>query len=531
MAKADDINLLAQALGEWSDEPDLTPPETTHAEKWRAGWRPRLNQIQQEAHDTNALFVLLWGPRASGKTTGALHELVEHCYLNKNALGLLVVKEIAQATDGGAWYKLEMEVLPVWVSGNRSPSGELLDNGIGLPHTPSKLDNTTKRAIIWIANIHGGWSMILLLSLPVGHQVTNKVKGKEPSFIVCDEAQTMQSPDYFKSIVQQLGRRPGIVGNQKIIFCANPDAPSHWLYQRFFVLPVNAKTHRYDKRYAQFRVTREDNQKFIPKGYYENYLMTAVAGDAIEKARMIDGEWVERPVGDCLFRNDFSVPYHVRGDRIKGEGITPLPGNDIIVSYDLGQANTCVHFEQRIVTVEKVFKLIIDEIDFTDQWVSYQKLVPKIVDRMRYWDSFVVDGKPIGPFKYVHISDNSAFNQFRAKDGSFDAQDIEIISREHVEKYELDGRYVIRMLACPKGPNSIEARVRMIKDDLQQNALLVSATCPRTIEMFTKLEEDPDNHVKPRPKTRQVHRFDSLSYGFFLLPLLEPPLDTGNPRR
>lgn len=508
-------DLLARALEtNWDDEPNQAPA-VSHEAKWRAGWRPRLNHLQQEAHDSDAIFILLWGERSTGKTFGAAHSLVENCYLNRNGLGIIIVKEIAQATDGGVWYKLIQEVLPAWEKGNRGPKGELLDEGIGLPYTPPKVDLHTKRAYLWMANIHGGWSMILLLSLPHAHQVTGKVKGKEPSFVLVDEAQTMQSGEYFKAIVQQLGRRRDTTTPQKIIFCANPDSPSHWLYQRFFVLPVNPKTHRYDKRYAQFHITKQDNIRYIPKGYYEDYLKTAVAGDATEEARMIGGQWVDRPSGECLFRNHFSSKFHVRGDPMRCIGITPQPGQEIIVSYDLGTANSTVHFEQRVVTTEKVFKIVFDEIDYVDQHVSYRTLVPKIIDRMLYWDEYQADGKRLGPFRFIHISDNSAFNQFRAKDGSHDALDVEVLSREEVEKRKLDEKFVIKMKACPKGPNSIEARVRMVKDDLDQSALMISATCRRTIEMMNQLEEDPENHVKPKPKTRQIHRFDSMTYGFF----------------
>ena len=41
-------------------------------------------------------------------------------------------------------------------------------------------------------------------------------------------------------------------------------------------------------------------------------------------------------------------------------------------------------------------------------------------------------------FNYIHVSDNSAFNQFRAKTGSYDVKDIEQISRTKAETFDIE---------------------------------------------------------------------------------------------
>ena len=148
-----------------------------------------------------------------------------------------------------------------------------------------------------------------------------------------------------------------------------------------------------------------------------------------------------------------------------------------------------------------------DELDFVGQYTPYSKSIPMVIQRMIYWDQ-----KMKHDFQWIHISDSSAFNMYRAEKGSYDVWDVEKISREYVEKNNLSPRYIIRMKECPKGEFSIEARVRLETDALMTNSTLISATCPRTKEMLMRLTHDPQNRMKPKPKSRYIHNFDSWSY-------------------
>lgn len=480
-----------------------------------AGWRPKRNPTQQKAHDSEAVFILLHSERATGKTFGAIHDLVEHCYLNAT-LGFIVVKEVGQATDGGAWSKLMHHVLPAWRYGNADREGNRIDEGIGLEYgadgydESSMLDVQTKKPNVWIRTFTGGWSRIMLFSLPVSRQVKSKIKGKEPSFIVVDEAQTLEDGDYFKMIVQQLGRRGGLKGKQKIIFCANPDGPSHWLYKKFFIDPVDERTGKWNPLFAEFHVPIQENIHNLPDGYYETYLVSATKGDAIEEARMLRGEWIDKPSGNALFKDDFSEQLHIFGDAVKGRGIMPVKGVPIIVSYDPGGAHTSIHMVQVVATKDKINKLIIDEMDYVGRYKPYLKLVPEIIKRMQRWE--VVTGRAE---HWIHVADDSAFNQYRASEGSFDCWDIEKISKEYVAKHNLPERFIIKLRACPKGPKSREARVRLMRDGLQLEEVKISASCPSTKEMLLNIESDPENAMAPKKGTVFTHKFDSATYGFF----------------
>ena len=103
-----------------------------------------------------AKYILAYGERGSGKTYSlGGHKLVRHCYENFNALALIIVGVRSQATMGGVWHKLQVEILPEWVE------------GIGLNHTDERQD-TQKNLYIDIENRFGGHSRICLISIPYG---------------------------------------------------------------------------------------------------------------------------------------------------------------------------------------------------------------------------------------------------------------------------------------------------------------------------------------------------------------------------
>lgn len=350
-----------------------------------------------------------------------------------------------------------------------------------------------KDTYVWVSNRHGGWSRIVLLSMPFEGFVADRIKGMEPTFILVDEAQTLESDTYFSSIVQQLGRAIH-VHHQPIVYCCNPAGPSHWLYKRFFVYPYDDKTGKWNKDYFVKQVPIKDNLKNIPAEYLRR-VIEATRHDDIERRRMLEGEWIDKPTGEALFKDDYNDAAHLRGDLVKGIGFMPIKGIPIVLGWDLGAAHTSIHFQQVIATKDSIDWLVFDEMNYVDQYMSYPRLVPKVLERMKYWND--LSGYE---FQFQHVSDNSAFNQYRSTTGSFDVQDIEKLS---------GGK--IKLLECPKGPHSVEARVRITKEKLHEGKLRISAACFKTREMFLNLEMDKDNPMKPK-RSRFLHPMDSLTY-------------------
>lgn len=469
------------ALADIYAEQGYAPPPEEHRIKY-VPFRPSMNLVQGECYDgiKTHLYNLLHGPRYTGKTIGGVDALVDHCRENFNALALIIVLTGRQGEEGGVWFKLNHMILPEWKA------------GCGISYTEPKT-NKYKDVFIWISNRHGGWSRVVLLSMPFEGFVADRIKGMEPTFILVDEAQTLQSHTYFDSIVQQLGRNPH-VKHQPIVYCCNPDGPSHWLYKRFFIFPYDEKTGRWNKDYFVKQVPIKDNIRNVPPEYLRR-LMEATKHDDTEYRRMILGEWCDAPTGEALFKKEYSDSLHLRGDTARSIGFLPIKGVPVTTGFDLGAAHTSIHFQQIIAAKDRIRWLVFDELNYVDQYLPYPRLVPKILDRMAYWKQLAGYD-----FQFKHISDNSAFNQWRSTTGSFDVQDIERLSAGKIELVE-----------CPKGPHSVEARVRITKEKLHEVNLLISGLCVKTREMFLNLEMDKDNAMKPK-RSRFLHPFDSLTY-------------------
>lgn len=458
-------------------------------------WHPSLSKTQREIFDDASKYMLAYGERGTGKTyvLGG-HKLVRHCYENFNALALCVVGVKSQATMGGVWHKLQTEILPLW------------QQGLGIDVTDEKRDEQ-KNLYIDIENRYGGYSRVVVISVPYGAFIKDRIKGFEPSYVFIDELTNLDTDDYFNAVVQQIGRRPGIRGPQQYTAACNPDGPSHWVYKRFFEQPYDDEGNWNDD-YSVYHLKIEENKDNLPDGYYDN-VMEAVASDPIEEARMVRGEWIDRPLGEAIFRPYFIENIHCVGDSKKR--ILPNPKHPIICGWDPGSVNNAVIFLQHLVGSDKAVWVCFDEMIWINEKLPYTTMVPLVMRRMRYWNN-KMDTK----FNFEHISDNSAFNQFRAKTGSYDVRDIQQISAAKADSFGLES---IRMRAAPKFSGSVEGRVRLMMTKLQKEEFLLSESCREVKKMFFNLvaekgrhgKYDPSLPFKPR-RSIYIHSFDALTY-------------------
>lgn len=497
---------LISTYGAELDHPEALPPAT-----FDPNWEPSLNEVQRQVYRCNdARFILAYGERGSGKSLGAAHKLIRHCWNNFNALAVVVVGVKRQATQGGIFEKIQFHLLPEWKA------------GVGMQYTEVK-SNIEKDVFIYVSNKFGGWSKILLLSMPVESFIKDRAKGLEMSFLLIDEIQTLSSDEYFKVLVQQLGRRAHIDELQQLVATCNPLGPSSWVYRRFIEGPTDPETGVWDTKYKTFHVPISDNLHNLPQGYYEN-VMQAVKDDPVEYRRMVLGEWVDRPSGEAIFSGYYVDALHLRGDLKTGKRLLPRPGHQIILGYDLGTANSAISFMQNIPTRTKDLWIVFDEMVYTDAYIPYTELVPGIMRRLKFWND-TVNTK----FEVVHISDATAFNMFRATTGTYDSLEVERISRESQTAFE--GVDVINMIECPKFQGSVAGRVKTTMKLLNQERFILSASCERTKDMFLNLEMEklkdgkytPDLPFQPK-RSKHLHIFDAMSYALFFYELGQFPL-------
>ena len=348
---------------------DSAPTRAVRKPVNNPNWGPIFGPAQQVSFDDCASFVLVYGEKGSGKTYVGLHALVRHCYENKNALALIIACSIFTGKEG-ALYDLVTHVLPVWRDGNRHSdwldgkpnplAGQLIDTGIGLDFSDPKQDPDTKDRVLWISNCHGGWSKVILKSIPYADAVEDRIKGPTPSFILAEEITNMSSDEYFIKPALQLGRRRSVEGVQQYYGTCNPDGPSHWVYKKWFEECIDEKTGRRDTNFSVHHIPLAQNLRFINPRYAEQF---KALKDPIEIRRLVHGEWVDRPTGESIFGNYYQVEIHVRGNALKSIGLSPIKALPVIVGIDPGPRNYSMHLLQMVPTKERTFWMAFDEIN------------------------------------------------------------------------------------------------------------------------------------------------------------------------
>ncbi len=492
-----------------------TPPTDVVVQDYE--WVPPLTGPQLEFYNSTALYSLAYGPRFSGKTYVAGHICIKHAWEQWNALVTLIVSVRRQGTDGGIFQTIVNELIPQWC-----------ENQPGFESGEAKQDPASKDLYVFVKNKYGGFSQIKLLSIPHGNSLAERVRGTAPSLVYIDEANKVDGEGFFTELSQQVGRRPHIpFASQRWVATCNPEGPSHWLHRRFFV----------DNRNADGSTNPEYSVTFLdlmgnpdPRAQlYIRRVIESTKHDPVEYKRLVLGEWIDRPSGDAIFAAYFSKPIHVRGDIATRSFLIPKTRLPITIGFDLGDVHHGIIFLQSRPTEDREVWLAFDEITVNQSGVSFDILVPALLDKMQYWcEACQYD------FTFQCVSDNSAFSRFRAASGSFDHLQIERLSREMLAETPERWPNVhkpVRMIACPKPPGSVAGRIKTLMNLLSREEIFFSAKCTRLIEAIANLESEKDEPFTPSRKGDHIHAFDALTYPLFYHNLTRPrtPANTSVP--
>lgn len=515
-----DEDLLAEALAAAEEPPTPVNPPQAPVSRNEA-WEPRLNPKQREIFNDDSNNIVAHGEKGSGKTLGFLHKLVRHCYENNNSLALIIGTTARVATEG-AGHDLVDLVLPAWRDGNRDKQGNLLDIGIGLDFTQWKLDPVTKDRHLWISNRFGGWSKVLLVSIPHAAMVKARLFGIQPSFIYIEELHTCDGREYYDYSSIQLGRRRGIAGPQQWTASTNPERPKHWTYSLLFVdcavseggkfWPDDPEVPNIQRNldWAVYYVPFADNERNMPPGYVDR-LKSTFRKNKTMYDRMILGKWTDVPSGEAIFKHDFSEQYHIIGESKKKTGIVPRPNIPIIIGYDTGQVHTGISFMQCVETKYGPMWLVFDELCYFGQRIPYRKLTRSLLTKIAYWNR-----RMEFRFHYWHIGDDQATTQYSPNTGSTTSRDIQDFSREIIaESPAFEGIQPIRIIGCPKPPGSKSSRVELTSDLLQSRMLIVSAACEWHRNMLLNLEGENGSDGFTPKRGRYIHTFDGMTYPIY----------------
>lgn len=500
---------IFEALGD-----KIKPPPKPRAAHKDETWQPSLTPAQEQLFYSDARYILAWSEKFSGKTIGCLHKVMKHVYENRNAFAILLTRTGNMSKDGGAWHKLMTQVLPQWCEGL----------GLKWKTGTDKQHNT----FVWVQNQYNEWSMIMDTSAPNPDQLEERFRGREPSIVFVDELTSCNSDKYFRAIAAQLQRRPGVDGVQQYLAATNPDDPMHWVYQLWFVEAYDEKTDKWSEEFVNIYFPREENRKNVGDAYFKS-LEETYRGDTTGAAWMIEGHWVPRPSGDGLFRDIYNPVVHVRpldesGNPDQRRRLRPVAANPIIMGIDPGSVYNAFVLQQHLRIDEKMKWMIFDELVSTKKRISYEAFIPMVMRRIRWWRDEIKDEIPV-----VWISDLSAFNQYRAAQGSFDVLEIERIYEANRARFKLEP---MKVKGCPKFNGSVVARTRLGQTMLANEEVIVSSGCAMVHKMFMALEGkkqrlgeaiDPDAMLTPQ-RSDFIHTWDAVSYPWLMASLVPTAL-------
>lgn len=454
-------------------------------------WYPNLSPKQVESYNDTRRHQLLSGPRISGKTVVLCHKIVKHAWLYDNdRVGIFA--RSTKIGKIGIWSDLLEYALPEWCKG-------LEEQGFKITVGPA-IDGATRMHYVRIANRHGGESEIQLHSLHHDENVQEKLRSSRFGMLAFDEVDNYEDAEVFNVSVMQL-RQIGLPYEKHLwVGTCNPAGDQeHWLYQKWYVEAHNdAIDAKYRKSFGLHEYKLTDNIYLTEEQV--TTLKETYRNDPAMYDRYVNGLWVPDP-RRTLFAGVFSPQQHIKGDPKEGTVILPTEScAEILVGWDPGNVNHAVSFLEHVVTGAGEYYAVLDEVSHIGQDVSLETLTYEVLGKM---DELKALCK--GSVRFKHWSDRSALDSFRAASGAKDASLIYGFSNGRIE-----------LQACPKGPNSVDARISLIRQLLIKKQLYFSANCTDLVETMKKISRGK-NKSEPikRDRAGHIHRFDSLSYALY----------------
>lgn len=486
-------------------------------------WHPDLFGKQWDVFNSRKRILLVCGSRKSGKTWSVLHRIVRHLWETPGARIAFFAKSKSLAKDGGTWQDLLEITMPEWRAA-----------GIGFDYTSKdssghlgpKTDSMTRAPYFTTTNIHGGESEVRLFSIEHDQEVASKVKGKRFSMIFFSELSMFKDKRILTITLPSL-RMPHLLPEKgkpdvwhQWVADTNPDeelGDRSWFYKVWYVERLQ-KTHKFknfQKSLGLLELFMEDNP-YVTEDEIEELAATCDGDPALVDSYVkgIHGEGGRRR--HKFFADIFNRNFHViGGGNGEGDQIDVMEtSSTLLTGWDLGLKNhAAVILDQwhkmmpnprhsrdsnAPESIKRPCFSALDEQVYIDEEIDYDEFTHLFLEKM---DGLEKRWKRI--FNWEHWSDDSSTNVYRPNIGSFDYTQILAASQ---------GR--IRLLGVEKGPNSIMARVRILRMLLVQRRLFISARCVKIIDMVKRLRKgDKDSEYVMRDEHKHV--FDALTYPLY----------------
>lgn len=466
-------------------------------------WYPNITPKQIEILNCDKRYLLLAGPRKTGKTIGNLHKIAKHLWVTPTCRVGIFNISIPNAKGGGVWDDLLNDIMPEWIENMPGMEYTTFD-GNGKPG--AKTDVQSKSAYFKVKNFYGKESECRLFSLNNEMDIEAKLKSARFSMIYFPELSNFHSREVLAKSVPQL-RMIGLPFHQhQWIADTNPaeEGEESWIYKVWY-------QERVDPTPKEPEIVKE--LELIEVGWNDNPYLTEMDRaeiryhcnyDEILYDRYVKGLWVAGGMRERIFRNTWRPEVHIIGnaeetDETKWEVIQPSENCiELCTGWDLGNVNSAAVLLEKVnPNMPQFYFTILDEQAWIKENMPLDDFVLEFLPRMDLLEKML--GKKVS---WNHWSDDQALKQYKSSIGGVDALVVRNASQGRIE-----------LVGAPKENGSVEKRVNLVKRLLVKNKLFVSANCKQTIEMFRELRRgNKPGEFIARTGDKYKHIFDAISY-------------------
>lgn len=445
-------------------------------------------------------FQLVSGPRLCGKSTGALHAIVNHAWNVNHASISVTVPTVSMGEDGGIWTLLTDEVVPLWI-----------DGGFGMEWiTTPKQKGTTKKLYFKITNKFGTASSFQLDSLQHEDEVENKFKGKQHSCIYVGDASYFKNRKFFDTVKLCLRGSRWSHDAFLLLLDTNPaeEGEDSWLWQIWYnerlMQDVDVDTKELQKQFHLIEFTIDDNTYLSQKD--KNQLKAGYAHSEDLLARYYYGKWV-KATGNSVFAQQFRPNFHIVGEhetRSNPDPETLLPSEqcaELKTGWDIGTGpNSSFHIAEKCYEIRdgkpvSVFNFL-DEVTYVGSEKSMTEFVQECISRVQFWEEWM--GHAV---QWMNWSDRSAFDN---------RERIANVYHHQLVAYESNNKIILT--AADRSPGSVLQRVQMMRKLLFENRVFISRSrCPNLIDSLQSIRKGKGNAALDQA-SKYKHALDSATY-------------------
>lgn len=456
-------------------------------------WLPTLAPRGFEVFNSYARYLMVDGPRKSGKSLAIANRVCRHLFENDKAVVGVITKTLKNGKVG-VWSDLVNTVIPQWIEG-----------GFGMKWVKHPtMDVATKMSYARVSNGFGGVSEVQLHSLENCSEVEQKFKGTRFSLIWLSEADQFEDRIVFDALTDQLRVVDIPYDQHQIIADLNPpeEGMEHWLADVWINRKAGSQEH--NRQFQRIQFTLDDNPFIDPREKQD--LIDKYAYDDVLYARYVKGEWVQ-DVGKSHFAEVLVPSTHIVGDATSAreddwEIIIPTRNTfELYTGWDLGDVNHGFAMAcKRVDEQERAVFDVIDEVVCVSQKISIANFTEAVIERIDYWEDFMRAEYGVEHILWRHWSDNSAWSY----KSSADAYD-ELIVRQVSQ-----GRIMLH--AVTKGSGSVKQRISLLKKLLFERRVFVSAQLHNCIKMLREMKPGPSKTELIKDGDKHKHIFDALTY-------------------